>query len=110
MPPVLLKIKQSEPEIYQAQKGNQWHFGVDARTALTHSLSTTAANVHDFNDTANLLHGEKCFISADSGYRGAQKREELKHIKAGCLIVEMPSKIKAWSKHSRKNNLFEQNM
>jgi IS5 family transposase len=45
-------------------------------------MSTTAANVHDITETANLLHGEECFVSADSGYRGAQKREELKGVKA----------------------------
>jgi len=103
------KAKQRDPEMHQTQKGNQWHFGmkahigVDARTGLTHSLSTTAANIHDLNETANLLHGEERFISADSGYRGTQKRKELKHVKANWLITEMPSKIKVWSKHPRKN-------
>jgi len=103
------KTKQIDPEMHQTKKGNQWHFGmkahigVDARTGLTHSVSTTTANVHDLNETANLLHEEACFISADSGYRGAQKREELEHVKADWLIAEMPSKLKAWNKHPRKN-------
>ena len=67
--------------MHQTQKGKQWLFGlkahidVDARTGPTHSLSTTAANVHDITETGKLLHGEEGFISADSGYRGAQKRE-----------------------------------
>ena len=34
-----------------------------------------------------LLHGEEHFISEDSGYRGVQKREELKDIKADWLIA-----------------------
>tara|TARA_R110001632_G_scaffold42165_1_gene106438 strand:+ start:150448 stop:150669 length:222 start_codon:yes stop_codon:yes gene_type:complete len=72
---------------------------VDASTGLTHSLSTTAANVHDITETANLLYGEECFASVDSGYRSAQKREELKQVKVDWLIAEMPSKIKTWSKH-----------
>ena len=82
-----------DPEMHQTQKGKQWffglkaHIGVDARIGLTHSLSTTAANVHDITETENLLHGEEMFISADSGYRGAQKREELKDIKADWLIA-----------------------
>lgn len=69
----------SDPEIHLTQKRKQWlfglkaHIGVDARTGLTHSLSTTAAYVHDITKTANLLHGEVSFISADSSYRGAQK-------------------------------------
>lgn len=65
------------------------HIGVDVRTGLTHSLSTTAANVRDLNETANLLHGEEGFISADSSYRGAQKRKELKHVKADWLIATL---------------------
>jgi IS5 family transposase len=56
------------------------------RTGLTHSLSAAAANVHDITETENLLHGEETFISAGSGYRGAQKREELKDIEADWLI------------------------
>lgn len=68
--------------MHQTQKRKEWwlfglkaHIGVDARTGLKHSLSTTAANVHDITETENLLHGEEAFISADSGYRGTQKRE-----------------------------------
>lgn len=43
------------PEMHQAKKGNQWHFGmkahieVDACTGLAHSFSTTAAKEHDLN-------------------------------------------------------------
>ena len=42
-----------DPEMHQTKKGNQWHFGmknhigVDSETGLVHSMSTTAANVHD---------------------------------------------------------------
>jgi IS5 family transposase len=41
-----------DPEMHKTKKGNQWHFGlkahigVEARTGITHSLTTTAANVH----------------------------------------------------------------
>ncbi len=55
------KAKERDPEMHQTQKGKQWffglkaHIGVDARTRLTHSLSTTAANVHDITETTNLL-------------------------------------------------------
>ena len=41
--------------MHQTKKGNQWHFGmkahigVDAKSGLTHSLVTTAANEHDLN-------------------------------------------------------------
>ena len=43
--------------MHQIQKGNQWffgqkvHIGVDVRTGLTHSLSTTVTNAHDITET-----------------------------------------------------------
>ena len=52
-----------DPEMHQTKKGNQWHFGmkmhigVDSETGLVHSMSTTAANVHDVTEARNLLHG-----------------------------------------------------
>ena len=45
--------KQRDPEVYQAKKGNQWHFGmkahigVDAESGLTHTVLGTVANVND---------------------------------------------------------------
>ncbi|HCB1583845.1 TPA: IS5 family transposase, partial [Citrobacter braakii] len=42
---------------------------VDAKSGLTHSLVTTAANEHDLNQLGNLLHGEEQFVSADAGYQ-----------------------------------------
>lgn len=105
------KANARDPEMHQTQKGKQWffelkaHIGVDARTWLTHSLNTTAANVNDIIETGNLLHGEETFISADSGYRGAQKREELKDIKANWLIAEISSKVCLLKKHPRINKL-----
>ncbi|MDA7344962.1 IS5 family transposase, partial [Escherichia coli] len=50
---------------------------VDAKSGLTHSLVTTAANEHDLNQLGNLLHGEEQFVSADAGYQVAPQREEL---------------------------------
>ncbi len=70
------KEQQRDPEMHQTKKGNQWHFGmkahigVDAKSGLTHSLVTTAANEHDLNQPGNLLHGEEQFVSADAGYQG----------------------------------------
>jgi IS5 family transposase len=103
------KANARDPEMHQTQKGKQWffglkaHIGVDTRTGLAHSVSTATANVHDITETANFLHGEECFVSAGSGYRGAQKREELKDVKVDWLIAEIPSKIRILKKHPRKN-------
>ncbi len=47
---------------------------------LTHSRSTTAGNVHDFNETADFLYGKECLISVYSGYPGTQKEKMLLHL------------------------------
>ncbi len=71
-----------DPEMHQTKKGNQWHFGMKAHigvaleTGIVHSLSTTAANVHDVTETHNLLHGGERTVWCDAGYQGVGKREE----------------------------------
>ena len=66
----------------QVKKGNQYHFGmklhigVDARTGLAHSLSTTSANVHDVTEAHRLLHGGERQVWGDAGYTGVQRRPE----------------------------------
>lgn len=77
------KNNERDPEMHQTKKGNQWHFGmkahigVDVKTGLIHTFTTTAANERDLNQAHNLLHGEAKRIFTGSGHRGTQKREEL---------------------------------
>jgi IS5 family transposase len=77
------RAKARDPDMHQAKKGNQWHFGMkahigaDAHSGLVHSLQCTPANVADVTVTAQLLHGEETVVVADAGYIGAQKRAEL---------------------------------
>ena len=52
------------------------HIGVDADTGLVHSMSTTAANVHDITEAHHLLHGGEKVVWCDAGYQGGHKREE----------------------------------
>jgi len=65
-----------DPEMCQTQKGNQWYFGlkahigVDSDTKLVHSAAVTAANVHDSQLLADLLHGEETRVWGDSAYTG----------------------------------------
>lgn len=57
------KRGERNPEMHQTKKDNQWYFGmkahigVDAKSGLTHSLNTTAANEHDLNRVGSLLLG-----------------------------------------------------
>ena len=76
------KHGERDPEIHQAKKGNQWHFGmkahigVDAESGLVHTVIGTAANVNDVTQGHGLLHGEETVVFADAGYQGAAKRAE----------------------------------
>ncbi len=64
------------------------HIGVDAKSGLTHSLVTTAANEHDLNQLGNLLHGEEQFVSADAGYQGAPGGAPVSHHQAAVRLRE----------------------
>ncbi|VTN04244.1 Transposase DDE domain [Raoultella ornithinolytica] len=79
------------------------HIGVDAKSGLTHSLVTTAANEHDLNQLGNLLHGEEQFVSADAGYQGRHSAKELAEVDVDWLIAERPGKVKTLKQHPRKN-------
>jgi transposase, IS5 family len=77
------KSKARDPEMHQTKKGNEWHFGmkahigVDVASGVVHTLTGTAANEADINQTAALLHGREEAVFADAGYTGADKRPEL---------------------------------
>ena len=68
--------------MHSVKKGNQWHFGmkchtgVDAGSGFVHTVKATAANVHDVTMTPQLLSGEEKMVYCDSGYLGAEKRED----------------------------------
>jgi len=72
-----------DPEMHQAKKGNEWHFGMkahigaDADSGLVHSLHTTAANESDVAHTHEVLHGEETMVFVDAGYTGVHKRAEV---------------------------------
>ena len=76
------KERKRDPDARQTRKGNTWHFGykahigVDRDSGLVHTVKTTAANVHDVTMTSELLHGEEETVNGDSGYVGAEKRED----------------------------------
>src|SRR5258708_1928632 len=54
-----------DPEMHQTAKGQQWYFGmkahigVDSQTKLIHTVLVSAANVHDREALAYLLHGSE---------------------------------------------------
>ena len=94
------KEHKRDPEMHQTRKGNQWYFGmkahigVDLDSGLVHSLTGTAANISDINETHNLLHGDEEMVFADAGYTGAEKREEMKDCTATWQIAMKRGKRK----------------
>ena len=104
-----------DPEMHQTKKGNQWyhgmkaHIGSDADSGLVHSVATTAANAHDVTQAHALLHGEETDVFADSGYRGVEKREEIKsqHPDVNWHIAMMPGKRKALDKDTPMGAILE---
>ena len=103
------KEKKRDPDAHQVRKGNIWHFGykahigADKDSGLVHTIAVTAANVHDVSQTASLLTGEEESVYGDSGYLGAQKREDaIVRNKSGRKIKykinRRPSQIKKLSR------------
>ena len=72
-----------DPEMRQALKGNQWYFGmkahigVDAGAGYVHSVTATAASVHDLDQVAHLVRADDEVVYADAGYQGASKRPDV---------------------------------
>lgn len=73
-----------DPEMHQTKKGNQWyhgmkvHAGVDAGTGYVHTITGTAANIHDIDETVHLLREDDEVCYGDSGYSGVEKRPEIR--------------------------------
>jgi transposase, IS5 family len=107
--------RERDPEMHQAKKGNQWHFGlkahlgVDADSGLAHSVSVTAANVADIAQTHTLLHGEETVVYADAGYVGVEKRPEIvrAHGQVRFEVAAKRGKIKAMAEGALKSLTLE---
>ena len=74
--------KKRDPEAHSVKKGNSWHFGykahigVDKDSGLVHTVKVTSANIHDVTMVLELLTGDEDSVYGDSGYLGAEKRED----------------------------------
>lgn len=69
-----------DPEMHQTRKGNQWYFGMkahigaDAGTGYVHTVTATAANVHDLDQAGALVRDDDRLVYGDAGYQGIEKR------------------------------------
>jgi IS5 family transposase len=98
------KDGERDPEMHQTKKGNQWyhgmkvHIGVDAGTGHVHTITATAANVHDIDEAHKLFREDDEVGYGDSGYLGMEKRAEFlknEHLRNMVFrINRRPSSIK----------------
>ena len=78
-----------DEEMHQTKKGNQWYFGmkvhagVDAGSGYVHTITGTAASVHDVNEPEKLIREDDEVLYGDSGYLNAA--EHMKSIDADRL-------------------------
>ena len=91
--------------------GYKAHIGVDSQTGLVHIVKTTSANLHDVVVIHELLTGEENLVYGDSGYLGANKRENAvvknkNGKKITYKINRCPSQIK---NYQRENNIKQIN-
>lgn len=102
-----------DPEMHQAKKGKQWHFGmkahigVDVESGLVHTLVGTAAHVADVTQAHALLHGDERDVLGDAGYQGVEKREENKNSEIHWHVAMRPGKRKTLGT-DRLGRLLEQ--
>ena len=73
-----------DEEMHLTKKGNRWYFGmkihsgVDAGSGYVHTVTATAANVHDINEAHKLIREDDEVMYGDSGYIGIEERSEIK--------------------------------
>jgi len=76
--------KSRDPDMHSTKKGNQWYFGMkihsgaDAGTGYVHTITATAANVHDIAKAHELIREDDHTVYGDSGYLGVEKRTEIR--------------------------------
>lgn len=100
-----------DPEMHQTKKGNQWHFGmkahigVDAGTGYVHTVTATAASVHDLDQAASLVRADDEVVYADAGYQGIANRrditsdEQLSRVE--WRIAARKGRLKTMTRHDR---------
>ena len=103
------KKGERDPEMHQTKKGNQWYFGmkvhigVDAGSGCVHTVTATAANVHDVDEVHNLVREDDDVLYGDSGYLGVDRRPEIsgdEHLnQVEYRIAMRPSSLKTTDKY-----------
>ena len=70
--------------MHSTKKGNQWYFGMkihsgtDAKTGYVHTITVTAANVHDIAQPHALIREDDHVVYGDSVYLDVKKHTEIR--------------------------------
>jgi IS5 family transposase len=99
-----------DPEMHQTRKGKDWHFGMKAhvgtdRRGIVHSLTTTAANVHDSTQMSKLLHGQEREVFGDQAYWNESHRQSAQAAGIRYRINRRPSKTPLTERQRSINRL-----
>lgn len=74
------------------------HAGVDAGSGYVHTITGTAANMHDVSETANLIREDDKVVYGDSWYLGAVNqsaiRDNPQKFKIEFRVNKRPSSLK----------------
>lgn len=98
-----------DPEMHQTKKGKDWHFGMKAhvgtdKRGIVHSLTTTAANVHDSTQIAKLLHGQEREVFGDQAYWNESHRQSACALGIRYRINRRASRHRPLTEHERRIN------
>ena len=98
-----------DPEMHQAKKGKDWHFGMKAhvgtdRRGTVHSLTTTAANVSDISQMGHLLHGAEREVFGDQAYWSESHRQGAAKRGIRYRINRRPNRGRPLSRFERRVN------
>lgn len=97
-----------DPAMTQTKKGNEWHFGMkmhigtDSELGIVHSLTITAASVHDVTQTAAVMQGDETGFWGDAGYQGIEKRREHADRQVEWHIAMRPGKRRRLDQDDRR--------
>ena len=105
--------KSRDPEMHSTKKGNPWYFGMkihsgaDAGTGYVHTITATAANVHDIAKAHEPVREDDHTVYGDSGYLGVEKRTEIRENPdlsgVDCRIAQRPSQNRMTKEYKGTN-------
>ena len=98
--------KARDPEMRQAKKGKNWHFGMKAHVGtdpngLVHTLVTTDARGADITQLPQLLHGEEQALYGDQAYWSELHRQCAQERGVAYRVNRRPNPGKPLSRQQR---------